>query len=596
MFEEIIRQAQATAYDFRQTANLDDPLIDLFDRWLDYYKLKWAIAHVLQPTSILEIGVRFGYSAIAFLDASPQAHYLGIDLDTDTFGGVKGAINWAKKKTQGYDAEFLIADTQTMARFPGEVYDLIHVDGQQDGDGSFHDLEMAIKQGRYILFDGYLWTQANFLAASNFLFDHAEVLEFYGVIPGYAGDLLIKVSPDYLRAVNSPGLNQQSPLARRRSSITCVQSTGQPVQQASPNLTDPLLQAIAAIAGLPPQGRVLDLGCGQGELASYFAHQGLAVTTLHPVLPEGADRLEPASAIQILPDDSLDASLQGSYDLVLATDLVEYLTAEEVDRLYQQIAQVLTPTGLFVLHAFAPGWYARYEYPRRRRLATQIGAIMPPRPKGRYELLLPLQAQSPRSLKHQLGHYFHHTLVWAGDAADPQGSLARKATPSELRSSLNFFAVASHQPIATEEIVRCLQMQPLSGLVQQSLQLEVAQFPAVVAVGEEFEVLVALTNHTGLVLNSYGPNPVHLTYHWLDETAQTYLVYEGVRSKLFPPLGQRRECGRSGATPAATYPLRIRGLHVGGCYTLRVTLVQEAVQWFDQPPISLFQDISIRLI
>ncbi|HEY9813196.1 MAG TPA: methyltransferase, partial [Candidatus Sericytochromatia bacterium] len=67
MFESIIQQAKITDYDFRQTANPEDRLVHLFSEWLDYYKLKWSIARVLKPASILEIGVRFGYSAAAFL-------------------------------------------------------------------------------------------------------------------------------------------------------------------------------------------------------------------------------------------------------------------------------------------------------------------------------------------------------------------------------------------------------------------------------------------------------------------------------------------------------------------------------------------------
>jgi hypothetical protein len=66
----------------------DDPLSYLFDEWQPYYRLKWAIASVVAPGSILEIGVRNGYSAGAFLGARPRARYLSIDADTDTHGGI----------------------------------------------------------------------------------------------------------------------------------------------------------------------------------------------------------------------------------------------------------------------------------------------------------------------------------------------------------------------------------------------------------------------------------------------------------------------------------------------------------------------------
>ena len=68
MIEQILDCWRRSNYDFRKTANPNDPLRHLFNEWVDYYKLKRAIASVIQPASILEIGVRYGYAAMAFLD------------------------------------------------------------------------------------------------------------------------------------------------------------------------------------------------------------------------------------------------------------------------------------------------------------------------------------------------------------------------------------------------------------------------------------------------------------------------------------------------------------------------------------------------
>src|SRR5205085_11072909 len=114
MIESILAAFSATDFDFRKFAAPGDPLSHLFEDWVPYYRLKFAIAKVLQPQSILEIGVRYGYSAITFLKACPAGSYFGIDLDVEAFGGCPGALDWARKITQGYDAKFLIADTQPM--------------------------------------------------------------------------------------------------------------------------------------------------------------------------------------------------------------------------------------------------------------------------------------------------------------------------------------------------------------------------------------------------------------------------------------------------------------------------------------------------
>jgi hypothetical protein len=96
MIDSILGELAKTAFDFRAYANPSDPLSPLFEEWVAYYRLKFAIVKALQPKSILEVGVRFGYSARAFLEASPAAKLLGIDLDCDLYGGQKGALEWAR--------------------------------------------------------------------------------------------------------------------------------------------------------------------------------------------------------------------------------------------------------------------------------------------------------------------------------------------------------------------------------------------------------------------------------------------------------------------------------------------------------------------
>src|SRR5438477_11758442 len=118
MIEAICKEAEASRFDFRKFANPADPLSRLFEEWVPYYRLKFCIAKVLQPESILEIGVRFGYSARTFLEASPSATFLGIDLDSDSFGGEVGALDWARQITATFQAEYLVADSQEMKRFP----------------------------------------------------------------------------------------------------------------------------------------------------------------------------------------------------------------------------------------------------------------------------------------------------------------------------------------------------------------------------------------------------------------------------------------------------------------------------------------------
>ncbi|WP_414584200.1 methyltransferase domain-containing protein [Scytonema sp. PCC 10023] len=612
MFDYIIQQAKQTEYDFRKTANPDDPLGHLFHEWVDYYKLKWAIAHVLKPASILEIGVRFGYSAAAFLNGNPAAHYVGIDLDTDSYGGVKGAIHWAEKITTEFSSEFLVADTQAMQRFPGDIYDLIHVDGQQDGDSSFHDLEVATKQGRYVLVDGYLWTRQNFMAVSDFLFRYADILDWYGVIPGYAGELLIKVSENYLRQYSKDN-NQidNSSLAIRQTYTTEYYTQdcgGYDVYKKNhgKKLEDPRLKTVATIASLKKSGRVLDLGCGRGELSFYFARQGFTVTAIDysqnaiELAKKCFDGEASVQAnVEFICDDVCNVSLSQKYDLAVASDIIEHLSSQEVEKFYHKIAQHLKSDGLFVVHTFPNLWYYKYDYQRKRRIAASVGAYLPAQPRSRYEMLMHINEQSPRVLKKQLSQYFKYVYLWFGDTENPGGSLLRKFSIREISAAPSLFAIASHREINQEQLKNTLQMSPVPPLPSGKIKILVEDCPAKVSVNSEFEIQINLENNSEFSFHSYGSHPVHIAYHWMNQQANNYIVFDGERTKIFPPLYKGKPIllkSLLGQVTTETYTAKVKALPEKGNYILRVTLVQEGVRWFDEVPTQLMEDVLISMI
>jgi acetolactate synthase I/II/III large subunit len=85
------------------------------------------------------------------------------------------------------------------------------------------------------------------------------------------------------------------------------------------------------------------------------------------------------------------------------------------------------------------------------------------------------------------------------------------------------------------------------------------------------ESTCSLENHGQAILVSAPPNPVHISYRWVNHD-DPRVVIKGVRTPLpeaLPPDGERI-CRFSLRTPAAP-----------GRYRLVVTLVQEHVAWFD---------------
>jgi hypothetical protein len=85
---------------------------------------------------------------------------------------------------------------------------------------------------------------------------------------------------------------------------------------------------------------------------------------------------------------------------------------------------------------------------------------------------------------------------------------------------------------------------------------------------------------------SAPPNPVNLSYRWLEGPPGAPLA-EGLRSPLPRPLppGDAVECRYALEVPA-----------VPGNYTIRVTLVQEHVRWFDEVDTANGPTMRLRVV
>lgn len=143
-------------------------------------------------------------------------------------------------------------------------------------------------------------------------------------------------------------------------------------------LADERLLGVAAIASLRTSGRVLDLGCGRGELALYFASLGHEVTAVDYSrdaidLAEKTFSGSPAlrSRVDLLCENVGSLRLVGEYEIVVASDVIEHLSPGELDGLYEAVSHHLSSSGIFVTHTYPNLWFFQYDYVRKRRLAAQ---------------------------------------------------------------------------------------------------------------------------------------------------------------------------------------------------------------------------------
>lgn len=148
------------------------------------YTLKHAIATELKPKSIVEIGVRAGYSAAAFLAACPMATFLGLDADNGRDGGEVGYSLWTQEMLEDRFPQAKVAvlrcDTQqedwvsSLATRDSQLatsFDLAHVDGDHSYAGCLKDLAQSARVAKAILVDDVDFIPDVERAVCRFLFD-----------------------------------------------------------------------------------------------------------------------------------------------------------------------------------------------------------------------------------------------------------------------------------------------------------------------------------------------------------------------------------------------------------------------------------------
>ncbi len=158
------------------------------------YEEKFMVASLLRPGAILEIGVRYGYSAAAFLSGSPRATYYGIDACTVASGGVTDSLGVARAMLgRNFLGRVTLAqaDSQLLAELPPPPpggWALIHVDGDHSYEGCAHDLRLAAAAGpRWILVDDITLIPDVRRATEDWLSESG----WHGVfLPTYRGDML----------------------------------------------------------------------------------------------------------------------------------------------------------------------------------------------------------------------------------------------------------------------------------------------------------------------------------------------------------------------------------------------------------------------
>lgn len=185
------------------------------------------------------------------------------------------------------------------------------------------------------------------------------------------------------------------------------------------------------IAAIRPGERVLDVGCGRGELTCQAViagghARGIDYSAAAISLCREAWETYPDEMRARLQFAQVDANTPlgdaGSYDVVFFVDVAEHLYPEELHRVLLSIREVLRPGGRLILHTAPNVWFYRYAYPLIRlafpvirRLSPSLVALARTKPNWQgdalpenpedgqeYNVHVHVNEQSPRTLRQAL--------------------------------------------------------------------------------------------------------------------------------------------------------------------------------------------------
>ncbi|MCI0713829.1 MAG: methyltransferase domain-containing protein [Chloroflexi bacterium] len=143
------------------------------------------------------------------------------------------------------------------------------------------------------------------------------------------------------------------------------------------------LKAAFELATIEPGMRVLDVGCGRGEILLHCARLGAdaygidyapVAMSLSKKLLEKVEEEGITSQVGISQADAKHLPFpDGYFDRALMFDVVEHLHPWELDEAMREVYRVLKPEGRFIVHTAPNVWYDRYAYPVVRFFRRLMG-------------------------------------------------------------------------------------------------------------------------------------------------------------------------------------------------------------------------------
>jgi SAM-dependent methyltransferase len=183
----------------------------------------------------------------------------------------------------------------------------------------------------------------------------------------------------------------------------------------------PRLARSLELANLRPGTRLLDLGCGRGEVAAHAARSGAHVVALDysadcvrltreavAMLQQNALNPKPPTPDVVQADATALPFPDQAFDRVMMLDVVEHLYPWQLDATMREVRRVLKPDGFAVVHTVPNRWALQVGYP----LLRLVRRSLPADPRTDYEHDVHVNEQDVLGLAQTLRGAGLHARIW----------------------------------------------------------------------------------------------------------------------------------------------------------------------------------------
>jgi 2-polyprenyl-3-methyl-5-hydroxy-6-metoxy-1,4-benzoquinol methylase len=208
----------------------------------------------------------------------------------------------------------------------------------------------------------------------------------------------------------------------------------------------PRIRYALKIADLSAGMKVLDVGCGRGEVVLFCARHGIDALGVD-YSKEAVSIAQKAKAtydseqqnrMKFICDDIEKIELNESFDRIFMLDLIEHLHDWELSKLFKVCGRLLKPNGYLVIHTLPNKWLYDITY---RRMLRLFMPWLPANPRTEKELSIHINEMTLTHLSLIVNEAGFDSRIWLKDLIVEQALWHKKQKREDfLGRAYAFFA------------------------------------------------------------------------------------------------------------------------------------------------------------